>query len=101
MALQEYKCFFCDEKRLAFDLDVALDLDRLQTYTNCTGCFSYKHSWVKQPPRVSVVLATTGLMLDDPQLDSLITIYELDRQLNLEARDAIEMEVYQQARRNT
>jgi hypothetical protein len=52
------------------------------------------------PPKVSVVLATTGLMLDEPQLDSLITIYELDRQLNMEARDAIEMEIYQQARRN-
>lgn len=97
MALREYRCSFCGESRLAFDNEKDY---RLYTIVSCPGCLLYNHAWERQPPRVTVVLATTGLMLDEPQLDSLITIYELDRQLNMEARDEIEMEIYQRARRN-
>jgi len=39
-------------------------------------------------------------MLEEPQLDSLISVYELDRQLTIEAREQKEMELFQEVRRN-
>lgn len=99
MGMTEWKCSWCKQSRYLFEGEQKLTIG---------GCLwqpgrHFKilpHHWEKMPPKISVVLATTGLMLDEPQLDSLITIYELDRQLNLEARDEIEMEIYQRARRN-
>lgn len=90
------KCEHCSQTKLLFE-------DEWQRFWKTEGACSkdWEHRWLKQPPRVSVILATTGLMLDDPQLDSLITIYELDRQLTMEARDEKEMEIFQQVRRNT
>lgn len=56
--------------------------------------------FIKLPPNPIVVIATATYMTEDPQLDSLKTIYELDRQLNLEAEDDREMLHYQNARIN-
>lgn len=98
MALAELKCKSCGRTEYLFETEYRRFWDERVEGGPCPN--DWEHQWQKMPPRVSVVLATTGLMLDDPQLDSLVTIYELDRQLNLEARDAIEMEIYQRARRN-
>ena len=56
--------------------------------------------FIKLPPNPTVVLATATYMTEDAQLDSLKSIYELDRQLNLEAEDEREMIFYQYARIN-
>jgi hypothetical protein len=40
------------------------------------------------------------MYMQEYQLDSWPTVYELDRQLNIEAREAKEMEVYQHHKRN-
>jgi hypothetical protein len=52
------------------------------------------------PPKFTTILATNVLMLEEPQLDSLITVYELDRVLTMEAREQKEMQLFQEVRRN-
>lgn len=92
MALCQYKCSICGESELAFEEELRL--------LGCGDSFIESHAWEKLPPRVSTVIATSSFMLDEPQLDSLHTIYELDRQLNIEAREAKETELFQEIRRN-
>ena len=53
----------------------------------------------KLPPNPTVVLATSVYMTEDPQLDSIKTIYDLDAELNTEARDEAEHQAAQIARR--
>ena len=48
------------------------------------------------PPNPTTILATSTYMAGVPYLDSLKTMYELDRQLNIEAEQAREDKVYQQ-----
>jgi len=84
MALREYRCR-CGEVCYLFDNE---DKD------------GDGHVWLQMPPRFTTVLATNMLMLEEPQLDSLISVYELDRQLTIEAREQKEMELFQEVRRN-
>lgn len=93
MALREYRCE-CGEVAYLFDDE---EVDSRGGH-NCDGPFA--HVWHKMPPRVVTVIATSSFMLDEPQLDSLHTIYELDRQLNIEARETKETELFQDIRRN-
>jgi hypothetical protein len=55
-------------------------------------------TYEKLPPNPRVVLATNTYM-SDPQLDSIHSVYELDRQLNIEAAEEREMQGFQYARR--
>lgn len=48
------------------------------------------------PPNPSTVIATHVYMTEMPQLDSLKTIYELDRILNIEAEQEREDKAYQE-----
>lgn len=91
MPLREYICKKCQEVQFVFD----------DEHTNDLGCKSRsgKHKFILMPPRVSVVIATNTFM-SDPQLDSWVTVYELDRQLNIEAREQKEIEIFQEVRRN-
>lgn len=50
----------------------------------------------KLPPNPSTILATATFMTDMPYLDSLKTIYELDRKLNIEAEQDREDRAYQE-----
>ncbi len=92
MAYREYvnintgESFFCfedDENRLP---DVG---DKL-----------WRDIYVKMPPTPVVVHSTNEFMTEDPVLDSLTTIYELDRQLNIEAENERDLKALEQARIN-
>jgi hypothetical protein len=52
-------------------------------------------------PNDPVVVHSTGTYMSDAQLDSIRTIYELDRQLNIEVRQEKEMMALNEARRNS
>lgn len=86
MAIQEYRCKICDHSVLSFEDEFTQD-GRCDEHTH--------HCWEVQPPVAVTVIATNLFMLDFPQLDSIHTIYELDRQLNIEAREEKEMKEYQ------
>lgn len=94
MSLREFKCKFCGCVSLAFEDES----QRLDPNYSCGGPFP--HEWNVLPPRVSVVLATNAFMLESPQLDSIPSIYELDRQLNIETREEKETLIFQDIRRN-
>lgn len=96
MALIEYRCK-CGYSTYIFPDESWRDWTKCKR--NGERADEY-HFFTKQPPRVSVVLATNMVMLGDPQLDSLHTIYELDRQLNIETRAQKETEIFQEIRRN-
>ena len=59
----------------------------------------FENFYEKLPPNPNVVQSTTTFMTEDPQLDSLETIYELDRILNIEAEEEREAQTFQVARR--
>lgn len=94
MALREYKCLCCHDTVYVFDNEFC---DERGGY-NCEGPFP--HIWRQSPPKFTTILATSMLMLEEPQLDSLISVYELDRQLTIEAREQKELELFQEVRRN-
>ena len=54
----------------------------------------------KTPPNPTVIQSTSEYMAEDPVLDSLKSIYELDRQLNIEAETDRELKELEQARAN-
>lgn len=58
---------------------------------------SWHWRWMydKLPPNPVTILATSVYMCGSPQLDSLKSIYELDRQLNIEAEGEREDKEYQ------
>jgi hypothetical protein len=84
MALSAYKCEDCGLVHYRFD-------DEQEPEGH--------HKFVKLPPSPKVVLAT-ALYMQEYQLDSWNTTYELDRILNLEARAEKEMSFYQDHIRN-
>lgn len=92
MALQEYQCDRCGKRELAFDGEP------LQQ-GNCGKVTRWCHNFIELPPRPSVVVAT-AMYMQEFQLDSWATVYELDRLLNIEAREAKELEVYQHFKTN-
>ena len=53
--------------------------------------------WTETPPNPYVVKSTYVYALEFPQLDSILTQYELDRQLNIEAAQERETREYQEA----
>lgn len=55
--------------------------------------------YIKLPPNPKVVLSTFVYMTEDPQLDSMQGIYELDRMLNIEASEEKEAAAVQTARK--
>lgn len=91
MALNEYICAKCGLRQLAFENEL--------TQGNCGTIIRWCHDFVKMPPKVQVITAT-AMYMHEYQLDSFHTVYELDRQLNIEARNEKEMEVYQIFKRN-
>ena len=52
--------------------------------------------WEKLPPDPTVILATTSYMAGVPYFDSMKTMHELDRLLNIEAEQAREDKAYQE-----
>lgn len=95
MPLNRFKCQRCEETKLSFN-----DTDFHSG--NCGGPsrnLRQCHIWIKLPPKVNVILATS-LYMQEYQLDSWPTVYELDRQLNIEAREEKEMQFYQEHKRN-
>jgi len=58
--------------------------------------FGWDLFWEKLPPNPSVILATSVFMTEMPYLDSLKSIYELDRMLNIEAEQDREDKAYQE-----
>jgi hypothetical protein len=107
MALREYRCADCGEVRFAFDGEGRLNGacepadSSLLWNEGMNSPEIFPHEWKKMPPKFTTVLATSLFMTDAPFLDSFITVYELDRVLNLEARAEKETEMYQELRRNT
>lgn len=92
MPLNEYRCPHCKSTTLRFEefrfmYDGQCDDPRMP------------HEWELMPPRANIVFATAQYM-QEYQLDSWATVYELDRQLNIEAREARELDFYQDHKRN-
>ena len=73
---------------------------RLDIPSGCIGHVPWTLVYEKLSPN-PIVIHTTDTYMSDPQLDSLKTIYELDRQLNIEAREEKELEAFNQFRKNT
>lgn len=94
MALIEYKCSRCGEGQLVFSGEEGA---RLRIRGSCGVATRWCHTFVAMPPSPSVVHCTNTYM-SDPQLDSLKTMYELDRQLNIEAAEERELKAYNQIR---
>ena len=89
MPVSEYMCSSCGERQTVADHS---DLSGA-----CQG--SKSHEFKRLPPRVAVVIAT-ALFMQEYQLDSYPTVYELDRVLNIEARAEKETLFYQDHIRN-
>jgi hypothetical protein len=47
--------------------------------------FNDPKMFIKMPPNPVIVKSTREYMVDDPVLDSIVSMYELDRLLNIEA----------------
>lgn len=94
MGLRWWECTRCGEKQLAF-----LNEKKRLVQGNCMVYLRWCHDFQPLPPDPSVVHCTNTYM-SEPQLDSLKTIYELDRILNIEARDEKELKILQEARIN-
>lgn len=91
--LAEYVCKRCGDIQYVFDNEE----ERL-VQGNCGRVLRWCHDFRKMPPSPRVVHATETYMSDQPQLDSLRTIYELDRILNLEAAEEREVKALNKAR---
>jgi hypothetical protein len=90
MGLICYQCTTCKEKRFAFDGEQ----DRIDWECSTKWC-----EIVPLPPNPTTVHATNTYM-SEPQLDTLSTVYELDRILNIEAREEKELQVFNEYRKN-
>ena len=97
MSFKAYKHRF-DEDRIeyAFEGEEYRLTDDLTIEGDCQYRFEWDEIWEKLPPNPSVILATTSYMAGVPYLDSLKTMYELDRILNIEAEQAREDKAYQE-----
>ena len=85
MSLRRYKCRQCKKTEYVFDGEES----RL----------SDGHEFEKLPNNPIIVHATNTFM-SDPQLDSLKTIYDLDKTLTKEVRDEKEMKLFNEHRKN-
>lgn len=96
MPLREYECHSCGIRKLFFPEE------RHRIVLFCAeGCCGTKfhHVMMELPVRPAVVHSTEQFMLERGYLDSLGSIYELDRILNLEARADKELKAIEQARK--
>jgi len=98
MSLQRFRCRSCDVKVLAFEDETIDELS--PNIPSCLPDSCGYHYWEVLPPNCSVVIATSQFM-QDYQLDSWSTVYELDRLLNIEAREEKELKVFQEFISNT
>lgn len=87
MTLVAYKCADCKKTQYAF----VGEEHRLQD----DGC-----NYEAQPPDPTTIHATNTYM-SEPQLDSLLTVYELDRMLNIEVSEEKELIAFNEFRKNT
>lgn len=60
----------------------------------------WEKRFVRLPPNPTIIHAMFDYMTEDPVLDSLGSIYELDRQLNIDAENDRELREMEQARIN-
>lgn len=96
MALREFRCLLCGVSGLAFPEEAERVAGIFKT--DNTSCV---HSIYMVPQRPNVVMATEQFMVDGGfYLDSMGSIYELDRILNVEARTEKEMKFLETARKN-
>jgi hypothetical protein len=93
MPMVSYRCSICKDRH-HFYKDEEIKNNGCKSEKNNT------HSWQVVPTVINTVIATNAFMLDDPQLDSIRTIHDLDRILNIEARDAKETEILQDILKN-
>lgn len=91
MALREYRCEKCNTPQYVFESEEF----RLSPCENNCNC-----KFIKMPPN-PVVVHTTDTWMSEPQIDSFITVYELDRQLNIEAANERETKLMLEARKNS
>lgn len=90
MALREYQCVRCGNAQLVFDGEE----HKLRLGGNC-GKVTRQCCEVRKMPPSPAVVHTTDTWMSDPTLDSYPSTYELDRQLNIEAREEAEMKMVQ------
>lgn len=93
MALREYKCRRCNHSQYVFEGE-----EHRIAQGNCGKITRWGHDLQLMPPN-PVVIHTTDTWMSEPHIDSLHTIYELDRQLNIETREAKEMELFNKVRK--
>ena len=90
MGLIGYECKTCGQKQFAFNGEE----HRVNWRCHTKWC-----EVVALPPNPTTVHATNTYM-SEPQLDTLSTMYELDRILNIEAREEKELQVFNEYRKN-
>lgn len=90
MALVAYICDRCSRKALAFRGE-----EHRLTLRCEVGCE------ISPLPPNPVTVHTTDTFMSEPQLDSLSSLYELDRLLTIEAREEKELFVFNEFRRNS
>lgn len=94
MALREYRCERCGETQYVFEGE-----EHKLAQGNCGRMTRWCHRFEKIPPKLMIV-HTTDTWMSEPSLDSFHTTYELDRQLNIEARHEKETKLLNEVRRN-
>lgn len=99
MALRQYKCKTCGCMALAFENE---QIRLVQHDGNCSSSerpLAYTHDFEALPPN-PVVVHTTDTWMSEAHIDSFQTVYELDRQLNIEAANERETKAMLEARKN-
>lgn len=94
MALREHRCTRCGETQYAFEGE-----EHRIVQGNCGKFMRWCHNFRVMPPN-PIVIHTTDTWMSEPQLDSFQTVYELDRQLNIEAANERETKLMLEARKN-
>jgi len=94
MALREHRCVRCGHGQLVFDGE-----EHRLRQGNCGRLLRWCHDYRIMPPTPTVV-HTTDTWMSEPHLDSFESTYELDRILNIEVREAKEMQMFNEVRRN-
>ena len=96
MSLRHYKCAKCRDSVFLFPEDFAIRAD----FDGCGNLDTEAHFWEELPPN-PVTVHSTETYMSVPQIDSIKTVYELDRQLNIEAQQDRELLALGEARRNS
>lgn len=79
------------ESQLVFEGDEPARLNHISCACN--------HVLVALPPN-PIVIHATNVFMAEPQIDSIKTVYELDRQLTIETRADKELQVLNDIRKN-